>query len=177
MAHKWYIVHTYSGYENKVKAALEERIKQYGLEDYFSEIIVPTEKVVEIVKGKKKTSSRKVYPGYILVKMELNNDTWHLVQDTPRVTGFVGGLKNPVPLSDEEAQKIIRQMEERELHPVPKYHFEKGDKVIVTEGPLANFHGVVEEVRPDKGKVKVMVSIFGRATPVELEFAHVQKAG
>jgi len=177
MAHKWYIVHTYSGYENKVKAALEERIRQYGLEDYFSEIIVPTEKVEEVVKGKKKISSRKVYPGYILVKMELNNDSWHLVQDTPRVTGFVGGLKNPVPLSDAEADKIIKQMEERELNPVPKYKFEKGDKVIVTEGPLANFHGVVEEVRPDKGKVKVMVSIFGRATPVELEFAHVQKAG
>ncbi len=177
MAHKWYIVHTYSGYENKVKAALEERIKQHGMEQYFSEVVVPMEKVVEVVKGERRTSSRKVFPGYILVKMELNNDTWHLVQATPRVTGFVGGMQNPTPLSDEEAEKIIRQMEERSLHPVPKYHFEKGDKVIVTEGPFTNFHGVIDEVKPDKGKVRVMVSIFGRATPVELEFGHVQKAG
>ncbi len=177
MAHKWYIVHTYSGYENKVKTALEERIRQHGMEDLFSDVVVPTEKVIEVVKGERRTSSRKVFPGYILVKMELNNDTWHLVQATPRVTGFVGGLQNPVPLSDAEADKILRQMEERSLHPVPKYHFERGDKVIVTEGPFTNFHGVIDEVKPDKGKVRVLVSIFGRSTPVELEFGHVQKAG
>ncbi len=177
MAHKWYIVHTYSGYENKVKAALEERIRQYGMEEFFSDVVVPTEKVIEVVKGERRTSSRKVFPGYILVKMELNKDSWHLVQDTPRVTGFVGGLQNPVPLSDAEADKIIRQMEERELNPVPKYNFEVGDSVIVTEGPFTNFHGVIDEVRPEKGKVRVMVSIFGRSTPVELEFGHIQKAG
>ncbi|OCC14999.1 Transcription antitermination protein NusG [Dissulfuribacter thermophilus] len=177
MAHKWYIVHTYSGFEQRVKAALQERIRQYGLQDKFSEIIVPTEKVIEVVGGQKRTASRKVFPGYILVKMELNNETWHLVQNTPRVTGFVGGKNTPVPLPDDEAEKIVKQMEERSQKPVPKYHFEKGDHVIVTEGPFANFHGVVDEVRPEKGKVRVMVSIFGRATPVELEFAHVQKAG
>ncbi len=177
MAHKWYIVHTYSGYEAKVKAALEERIEQYGLKDYFSQIVVPTEKVVEIVKGERRTSSRKVFPGYILIKMELNNNSWHLVQDTPRVTGFVGGMENPTPLSDEEAEKIIREMEERSQKPIPKYSYKKGDKVTVTEGPFANFHGVVEEVKPEKGKVRVLVSIFGRSTPVELEFGHVQKAG
>jgi transcriptional antiterminator NusG len=177
MAHKWYIVHTYSGYENKVKATLEERIKQHGLEDKFSEIVVPTEKVVEVVKGQRRTSSRKVYPGYILVRMELDKETWHLVQDTPKVTGFVGDQNNPTPLPDSEAERILRQMEERSLHPRPKHDFEKGDKVIVTEGPFANFNGVVDEVRPDKGKVRVLVSIFGRATPVELEVGHIQKAG
>ncbi|NDY42333.1 transcription termination/antitermination protein NusG [Dissulfurirhabdus thermomarina] len=175
MAHKWYIVHTYSGFENKVKAALEERIKQHGLEQHFSRVVVPTEKVVEIVKGERRTSSRKVFPGYILVKMELNNETWHLVQDTPKVTGFIGSQENPVSLPDEEAERIIQQMEERALKPVPKYDFQKGDQVTVTEGPFANFHGEVDEVKPEKGKVRVMVSIFGRATPVELEFAHVQK--
>lgn len=177
MAHKWYIVHTYSGFENKVKDALEERVKRYSLEAFLSEIVVPTEKVVEVVKGERRTSSRKVFPGYILVRMELNNETWHLVTDTPKVTGFVGGVEQPVPLPDAEAQKIIRDMEERALKPIPKYSFEKGDGVIVTEGPFANFHGVVDEVKPEKGKVRVMVSIFGRSTPVELEFTHVQKAG
>jgi transcriptional antiterminator NusG len=177
MAHKWYIVHTYSGFENRVKQSLEERIKQYGMTDKFSEVVVPTEKVVDIVKGEKRTAARKVYPGYILVRMEFDEQTWHLVQDTPKVTGFVGGQQNPVPLLDHEAEKIIRQMEERSKHPRPKYDYEKGDKVIVTEGPFTNFTGVIEEVRPDKGKVKVLVSIFGRSTPVELEFAHIQKSG
>ncbi len=177
MAHKWYIVHTYSGFENKVKASLEERIKQRGMEDFFSNIVVPTEKVVEIVKGERKTSSRKVYPGYILVRMELNKDTWHLVQDTPKVTGFVGGQHDPVPLPDAEAEKIIRHMEEMSQKPVPKYRFEKGDKVIVTDGPFANFSGIIDEVKPEKGKVRVLVSIFGRSTPIELEFGHVHKAG
>ena len=177
MAHKWYIVHTYSGFENKVKASLEERIRQFGMEDRFSAIIVPTEKVVEVVKGERRTSARKVYPGYILIKMDFNKETWHLVQDTPKVTGFVGGEVNPVPLPDQEAEKIIKQMEERSLNPRPKYDYEKGDKVIVTEGPFANFTGMVEEVKPEKGKVRVLVSIFGRSTPVELEFGHIQKAG
>jgi transcriptional antiterminator NusG len=130
---------------------------------------------VEVVKGERRTSARKVYPGYILVKMEFNKETWHLVQDTPKVTGFVGGQHNPVPLPDHEAEKILRQMEERSLHPRPKYDYEPGEKVIVTEGPFANFTGVVEEVKPEKGKVRVLVSIFGRSTPVELEFGHIQK--
>ncbi len=177
MDKKWYIVHTYSGYEQRVKVTLEERIKRYNLEDRFGGIIVPIEKVVEVVGGKRRTASRKVYPGYILVNMELDNETWHLVHNTPRVTGFVGGKNTPVPLSDAEADKIIKQMEELSQKPVPKYKFEKGDEVVVTEGPFANFHGVIDEVRPEKGKVRVMVSIFGRATPVELEFAHVSKAG
>ncbi len=177
MEHKWYIVHTYSGFEHKVKASIEERIKQHGMEEYFSDIVVPMEKVVEILGGERRTSSRKVFPGYILVHMELNDKSWHLVQDTPKVTGFIGGLKNPVPLSDEEAEHIIRQMEERELKPVPKYSFEKGDHVTVTEGPFANFNGVVDKVSPEKGKIRVLVSIFGRSTPVELEFGSVQKAG
>jgi transcriptional antiterminator NusG len=177
MSHKWYIVHTYSGFEAKVKTALLERIRQSGMEELISSVVVPTERVVEVVKGERKTSSRKVFPGYILVQMELNNDSWHLVQDTPKVTGFVGGAENPVPLPDAEAEKIIRQMEERAQKPVPKYTYEKGDEVIVTDGPFANFHGMVDEVKPEKGKVRVLVSIFGRSTPVEIEFQHVQKAG
>ncbi len=177
MSKKWYIVHTYSGFENKVKTSLEERIRRYGMEDKFSDIVVPTEKVVEVVKGEKRTSARKVYPGYILVKMEFNKETWHLVQDTPKVTGFVGGQNNPVPLPDKEAEKIIRQMEERSVNPRPKYDYLPGEKVIVTEGPFANFNGIIEDVKPEKGKVTVLVSIFGRSTPVELEFGHIQKAG
>jgi len=177
MAHKWYIVHTYSGFEHRVKVSIEERIKQYGMEEYFSGIVVPMEKVVEILRGERRTSSRKIFPGYILVRMELNDNSWHLVQDTPKVTGFIGDLQNPAPLSDEEAEKIIRQMEERALKPVPKYSFEKGDHVIVTDGPFANFNGVVDMVSPERGKIRVLISVFGRSTPVELEFGHVQKAG
>jgi len=177
MAQRWYIVHTYSGFEAKVKLALEERIRQQGWEELITEIVVPTEQVVEVVKGERKTSSRKVFPGYILLRMELNNDTWHLVQNTPKVTGFVGGLENPTPLPDAEAEKIIRQVEERAQKPIPKYSYDKGDQVIVTDGPFANFHGIIDEVKPEKGKVRVLVSIFGRSTPVELEFTHVQKAG
>lgn len=176
MALKWYIVQTYSGYEARVKATLEERVKQHGLDSLIESVVVPTENVVEFIAGERKTTSRKVFPGYILVHMEYNNDTWHLVQETPRVTGFVGGHDNPVPLSDQDAEKIIRQMEERAAKPVPKYVFDKGDQVVVVDGPFANFHGVVDEVKPGKGKVRVLVSIFGRYTPVELEFAHVQKA-
>lgn len=176
MALNWYIVHTHSGFEARVKAILEEKIRQQGLEQYFGRIVVPTEKVVEVVKGARRTSTRKIYPGYILVQMEFNDQTWHLVQSHERVTGFVGGAnQRPTPLSDAEAEKIIQQMEERAQKPVPKYSFEKGDHVTITEGPFANFNGIIEEVRPEKGKVRVMVSIFGRATPVELEFAHVHK--
>lgn len=177
MAHLWYIVQTYSGFESRVKEALTERIKQYEMEDYFNEIIVPTENVVEVVNGKRKTSSRKVYPGYILINMELTDESMHLVQDTSKVSGFIGGKNKPVPLPEHEALKIIQQMEERTQTPIPKYNYHKGESVIVTEGPFANFNGIIDEVRPEKGKIRVMVSIFGRSTPVELEFGHVQKAG
>ncbi len=175
MAKKWYVVHTYSGYENKVKAALEERIKSLGKEELFGEILIPTEKVVEMVKGQKRTSSRKFFPGYIIVNMELNDETWHIVKSIPKVTGFVGGQKTPVPISDDDVKRITQQIEEGAVKPKPKVTFEKGENVRVVEGPFINFNGVVEEVKPDKGKLKVLVSIFGRPTPVELDFIQVEK--
>lgn len=175
MALKWYIVHTYSGFEHKVKKSLEERIKALGQEKYFGQILVPTEQVVELKKGQKKTSSRNFYPGYILVQMELNDETWHTVKDTAKVTGFVGGGLKPIPIPDEEAQKIIKQMEEGFSKPKPKYQFEEGDEVRVIDGPFSNFQGVVEEVKPDKEKLRVLITIFGRSTPVELDFIQVNK--
>lgn len=175
MALKWYIVHTYSGFEHKVKKSLEERIKALGQEQYFGDIIVPTEQVVELKKGQKKTSSRKFYPGYILVQMDLNDETWHTVKDTAKVTGFVGAGVKPTPIPDEEAEKIIRQMEEGFTKPKPKYQFEEGDEVRVIDGPFSNFQGVVEEVKPDKEKLRVLITIFGRSTPVELDFIQVNK--
>lgn len=175
VAKQWYIVHTYSGFEHKVKSALEERIKAEGREALFGQILVPTEKVIEMVKGQRKTSSRKFYPGYILVQMELNDETWHLVRHTPKVTGFIGSQERPISLSEEEAQAIIQQMEEGTQKPQPKFRFEKGDEVRVTEGPFATFSGIIDEVMPEKGKVRVLVSIFGRTTPVELDFVHVNR--
>jgi len=176
VALKWYVVHTYSGYETKVKAALEERIVSSGQTDRFGKILIPTEQVVELVRGKRKTSSRKFYPGYILVQMELTDEAWHVVQETPRVTGFLGGRDSPASLTDEEAEKIIGQVEEGKLKPQPKFFFEPGDEVRVIDGPFTNFMATVEDVKPDKGKIRVLVSIFGRATPVELEFVQVTKA-
>jgi transcriptional antiterminator NusG len=175
VAKQWFIVHTYSGYEQKVKNALEERIKALGKAELFAEILVPTEKVVELVKGERKTSARKFYPGYILVRMELSDETWHIVKDTPKVTGFIGGQGRPTPLNDEEAQRIIDQMTAGALKPKPKYAIEHGDEVRVIDGPFLNFNGVVDEVNPEKGKVRVLVSIFGRSTPVELDFVQVTK--
>ena len=172
---KWYIVHTYSGFEHRVKASLEERIKALGQEEYFGQILVPIEQVVELKKGQKKTSSRKFYPGYILVQMELNDETWHTVRSTAKVTGFVGGGIKPSPIPDEEAQRIIKQMEEGIERPKPKYTFEEGDEVKVIDGPFTNFQGVVQEVKPDKEKLRVLITIFGRATPVELDFIQVNK--
>lgn len=177
MAMKWYGVHTYSGYENKVKANLEERIRTMGLEEHFGEVLIPSETVVELKKGERKTSSRKFFPGYILVQMELNDETWHVVKDTPKVTGFVGGGKTPPSIPEEEVQKITTRMEEGIERPKPKVEFEVGETVRVIDGPFLNFTGVVEDVKPDKGKLKVMVSIFGRVTPVELEFIQVEKTG
>jgi len=174
MAKKWYGIHTYSGFENKVRLSLLERIKNQSLEDYFGNILIPSETVVELKKGERRTSSRKFFPGYILVNMELNDETWHVVKETSKVTGFVGG-NNPVPIPDEEVNKITRRMEEGVERPRPKILFEVGETVRVVDGPFLNFSGVVEDVRPDKGKLRVMVSIFGRATPVELEFMQVEK--
>lgn len=175
MALKWYIVHVYSGFENKVKLALEERIASSSHSDKFGEVLVPTEQIVELVKGKRKESSRKFYPGYILVRMELNDETWHIVNDTAKVTGFLGGREKPSSLSDEEAEKILGRMEAGRLKPKPKFFFETGDEIRVIDGPFTNFNGIVDEVNPEKGKIRVLVTIFGRSTPVELEFVQVAK--
>ncbi len=174
MAKKWYGIHTYSGFENKVRLSLLERIKNLGLEEFFGEVLIPSETVVELKKGEKRTSSRKFFPGYILVNMELNDETWHAVKETSKVTGFVGG-NNPMAIPDDEVMKITRRMEEGAEKPRPKVLFEVGETVRVIDGPFLNFSGVVEDVKPDKGKLRVMVSIFGRATPVELEFMQVEK--
>jgi len=173
----WYVVHTYSGYENRAKASLEERIVQHGLEGDFGEILIPTENVVEMTKGgQKRTSKRKFFPGYMLVQMELNDESWHLVKGTTRITGFVGGTRNPPKVPKAEVQRLTKQIDEGTLKPKPLIHFAEGENVRVIDGPFANFNGVVESVNPDKGKVRVMVSIFGRSTPVELEFIQVEKA-
>ena len=175
MALRWYVVHVYSGFENKVKKALEERIAVSPHPDKFDEVIVPTEQVVELVKGKKKESSRKFYPGYILVRMEMDDETWHIVNDTAKVTGFLGGKNKPAPILDEEAAQILNRMEAGQSKPQPKYFFEEGDDIRVIDGPFTNFNGTVEDVNPEKGKIKVLVSIFGRSTPVELDFVQVKK--
>lgn len=175
MAFKWYIIHVYSGFENKVKKNLEERIAASRYPEKFGEIIVPTEQVVELVKGKRKTSNRKFYPGYILVSMELDEESWHLVKNTAKVTGFLGGRDKPVAIPEEEAEQIINRMEAGKEKPQPKFYFEVGDEVRVIDGPFTNFNGTVEDVNPEKGKLKVLVSIFGRSTPVELDFVQVAK--
>lgn len=175
MTHKWYIIHVYSGFESKVKMALEERIASSPHSEKFGEVLVPTEEIVELVKGKRKTSSRKFYPGYILVKMALDDETWHIVNSTAKVTGFVGGREKPAPISEEEAENILNRMEAGKLKPQPKFYFEIGDEIRVIDGPFKNFNGIVDEVNPEKGKIKVLVSIFGRSTPVELEFVQVTK--
>jgi transcriptional antiterminator NusG len=175
MARAWYILHTYSGFEEKVKSAMQERIKKAGQEEMFGEILVPTEQVVEMIKGSKKTSSRKFFPGYILLNVDLNDETWHTVRDTPKVTGFVGNDLHPEPLTDKEAMKIIGRIKDGAVKPKPKVTYDVGDVVRVIDGPFSNFQGVVETVFPDKGRVRVMVSIFGRETPVELEYVQVSK--
>ena len=179
MAKRWYVVHTYSGYERKAKAALEERIRTFGKQELFGNILVPEEQVVELVKGKKKTSARKFFPGYILVNLELNDETWHIVKSTPKVTGFVGGSNDPQtipPVSEAEILEIHQQVREGALRPKPKVLFEVGEGVKVIDGPFQDFTGVVEEVKPEKGKLRVLISIFGRATPVELDLVQVEKA-
>lgn len=172
---KWYVVHTYSGFENKAKDALEERIKRNKMDDKFEEFLIPVEDVVELVGGKRKVTQRKFFPGYMLVRMILNDETFHLVKNTPKITGFVGGTRNPSPVPDEEAERLTKMIEDETLRPKPKDKFERGEVVRVVDGPFRGFNGIVDEAKPEKGKVKVLVSIFGRQTPVELDFVQVEK--
>lgn len=173
---RWYVVHAYSGMEKAVERNIRERINRAGMQDVFGEILVPTEEVVEIKNGQKRTSERRFYPGYVLVQMVMNDDTWHLVKHTSKVTGFVGGAKNrPAPISEDEVAKILGQMEQGTEKPRHKVEFTVGEYVRVKEGPFTDFNGSVEEVNYDKSKVRVSVTIFGRATPVELDFAQVEK--
>ncbi len=173
MAFKWYVVHTYSGFENKVKQSLQERIEASGMQQYFSDILIPEEDVVELVSGEKKTSKRKFFPGYILVRMEMNDDTWHIVKNTPKVTGFIGSKDKPSPISDKDVELLKTRIDEGTLKPKPKFKFEVGDHVRIIDGPFTNFDGVIDEVKAEKGKLRVIVSIFGRQTPVELDFIQV----
>ena len=172
---KWYVVHTYSGYENRAKKSLEERIKQQALDDAFGEVLIPTETVEEMRGGAKRTSKRKFFPGYMLVQMDLHDVTWHLVKNTPKITGFVGGTTNPPPITQAEVNRLTQQMTEGVVKAAPKVEYDEGDQVRVIDGPFANFSGSVEEVKAEKQKVRVLVSIFGRSTPVELDFIQVEK--
>lgn len=172
---KWYVVHTQTGSEEKAKAGLESRMATTALKDYIEEIIVPTEQVSEIRGGKKRISSRKFFPGYIMVKMEMNKESWYLVKSTPGITGFIGPGRRPMPISEEEVQSILRRTEDTEVKPTPKTIFEIGESVRIAQGPFANFNGAVMEVHPERGKLKVSVSIFGRSTLVELEYWQIEK--
>jgi len=174
MGKNWYVVHTYSGYEEKVKVTIEERRDKKGLTDKISRVLIPTEKVIDLRGGKKKESDKKFYPGYILVEMEMDDETWHLVRNTPRVTGFVGGTK-PVALSEEEVTVILQQIEKGPM-PQVKTKFQKGEQIRIVDGPFTNFVGYVEDVDIEHGRLYIMVSIFGRQTPVELNFSQVEKA-
>lgn len=177
MTKRWYVVHAYSGYEKKVAGALKERVELAGLQDQFGEILVPTEEVVEIRGGQKRKSERKFFPGYVLVQMELSDDTWHLVKETPRVMGFIGGKADkPAPITDREAEMILARIHDSEDAPKPKTVFEPGEVVRVIDGPFNDFNATVEEVNYDKNRLKVAVTIFGRSTPVELDFMQVEKA-
>jgi transcriptional antiterminator NusG len=175
MASRWYVIHVYSGFEKKVASAIREQAEQKGLAGRFDDILVPTEDVVEVKRGAKVSSERKIFPGYVLIKMDLDDETWHLVKNTAKVTGFLGGRGKPLPISDAEAARIIHQMQEGIERPKPSITFEIGEQVRVSDGPFTSFNGVVEEVDEEKSRVKVAVSIFGRATPVELEYAQVEK--
>ncbi len=176
MSKRWYIVHTYSGHEQKAMRSLLDRAKTMGMEEHFDEVLIPEETVVEMVKGERRTSKRKYFPGYILVRMELNDETWHVVRGTPKITGFVGGDKRPPPISDEEVARMTEQIKEGATKPKPKILFDEGENVRVIDGPFANFSGYVDEVMTEKEKVRVMVHVFGRATPVVLDYTNVEKA-
>lgn len=176
MAKRWYVVHAYSGYEKKVAVALKERIELHGMEEHFGSVLVPTEEVVEIRGGQKRKSERKFFPGYVLVQMELNDAAWHLVKETPRVMGFIGGKADkPAPITDKEAELILQRVDDSVDKPKPKTLFEPGEMVRVVDGPFNDFNGVVEEVNYEKSRLQVAVLIFGRSTPVELEFGQVEK--
>lgn len=176
MAMRWYVVHAYSGFEAKVKTSMEEHIQLNGMQDKFGEIMIPTEEVVEIREGQKRKSERKFFPGYVLVHMEMDDETWHLVKDVPKVMGFIGGTKDkPAPITDKEAQTILNSVQEGAESPKPKVLYEAGEVVRVTDGPFNDFNGVVEEVDYEKSRLKVAVLIFGRSTPVDLEFSQVEK--
>ena len=172
----WYVVNTYSGFEMNAKKNLEERIRANNLIERFGHVLIPQETVVELVRGQKKTSTRKFFPGYMLVQCDLDDETWHMVNGTPKVTGFVGDPRNPSPLSAHEVENLLKQMEGGAARPRPKVQFEQGDAIKVIDGPFTDFNGTVDEVRPDKGKLRVLISIFGRNTPVELDFVQVEKA-
>jgi transcriptional antiterminator NusG len=176
MAKRWYVVHVYSGFEKKIAAAIKEQAEQKGLADHFDEVLVPAEEVVEVRRGQKVNSERKFFPGYVLVKMELTDDAWHLVKNTPKVTGFLGTKTRPTPITESEAERIMKQSQEGVENPRPSVIFEIGEQVRVADGPFTSFNGTVEEVDEEKGRVKVSVSIFGRSTPVELEYGQVEKA-
>ena len=176
MALRWYVVHAYSGFENQVKKSLEERIQRFGMQEKFGEILVPMEEVVEMREGQKKRSERKFFPGYVLVQMEMDDESWHLVKDVPKVLGFIGGTTDkPAPIPDREADAILQRIQEGVDKPRPKVLFEPGEVVRVTDGPFNDFNGIVEEVNYEKSRMLVAVQIFGRSTPVELEFGQVEK--
>lgn len=177
MEKRWYVVHAYSGFEKQVARSLQDHINNAGMESRFDEILVPTEEIVEMRGGQKRTTQRKFFPGYVLVKMEMDDDTWHLVNGVPKVTGFIGGSgTRPAPISEKEAQTILQQVQEGVEKPRPKFTFSAGEQVRVIDGPFADFNGTVEDVNFDKSKLRVSVSIFGRMTPVELDFSQVEKS-
>ena len=175
MAKRWYIVQSYSNFERKVAEAIREKVEASHLEDYFDDVLVPTEKVVEVRRGRKVDAERKFFPGYVLVKMELTDETFHLIKNTPKVTGFLGSDNKPIPIAESEAQAILQQVQEGVDRPKPSISFEIGEQVRVSDGPFASFNGLVEDVDEERARLKVEVSIFGRATPVELEYGQVEK--
>lgn len=176
MTTRWYVLHVYSGFEKKVAASIMETAKKRGLERFIEEVMVPTEEVVEVRRGQKVNAERKFFPGYVMVKMELNDEAWHIVKNTPKVTGFLGGGNKPHPISEAEANRLMKQMVDGAERPRPSISFEIGEQVRVCDGPFNSFNGTVEEIDEQKSRLKVLVSIFGRATPVELDFSQVEKA-